>query len=36
MTHLTVYEGADDGAETEWGDQVPDADYAAPPVRPAR
>ena len=23
MTHLTIYEAADDGAETEWGDQVP-------------
>ena len=36
MTHVTVYEAADDGAETEWGDQVPDADYTAPPAGPAR
>ena len=31
MTHLTVYEAADDGAETDWGDQVPDAEYRAAP-----
>ena len=36
MTHVTVYEAADDGSETEWGDQVADADYTAPPVRHAR
>ena len=32
MTHLTVYEAADDGAETEWGEQVPDEDYLATPA----
>ena len=31
MTHLTVYEAADDGAETEWGEHVPDAEYRAAP-----
>ena len=33
MTHLTVYEAADDGAETEWGEQVPDEAYLAPAAR---
>jgi quercetin dioxygenase-like cupin family protein len=31
MTHLTVYEAADDGGETEWGEPVPDAEYRAAP-----
>jgi quercetin dioxygenase-like cupin family protein len=33
MTHITVYEAADDGSETEWGSQVTDAEYLAAPVR---
>lgn len=33
MTHLTIYEADDDGAETEWGEQVPDATYLAPATR---
>ena len=33
MTHLAIWEAPDDGAETEWGDLVTDAEYAAPPVR---
>lgn len=32
MTHFTIYEAAADGAETEWGDQVTDADYHAEPA----
>jgi quercetin dioxygenase-like cupin family protein len=28
MTHITMYEAADDGSETEWGDQVTDQEYA--------
>ena len=31
MTHLTVYEAADDGTETSWGEFAPDAEYAAEP-----
>ena len=31
MTHITMYEAADDGAETEWGDHVTDAEYRAQP-----
>jgi quercetin dioxygenase-like cupin family protein len=30
LTHFTVYEAADDGEETTWGDQVTDAEYAGP------
>ena len=31
MTHLAIWEAPDDGvAETEWGEQVDDAEYAAP------
>ena len=29
MTHLTIYEAAGDGRETEWGDLVTDAEYGA-------
>jgi hypothetical protein len=29
MTHITVYEAADDGSETVWGSQVTDAEYLA-------
>jgi quercetin dioxygenase-like cupin family protein len=32
MTHFTVYEAADDGAETEWGDPVSDEVYARQPA----
>jgi quercetin dioxygenase-like cupin family protein len=35
MSHFTVYEAADDGSETEWGDQDTDAEYLAQPD-PAR
>jgi quercetin dioxygenase-like cupin family protein len=31
MTHLTIYEADDDGAETDWGEQVSDAEYLADP-----
>ena len=31
MTHLTIYEAADDGAETEWAEHVPDDAYRAAP-----
>ena len=34
MTHITIYEAADDGAETEWGAQVTDMEYMAQPRRP--
>ena len=36
MTHLTIYEAADDGAETAWGEHVPDAAYRAVPRADAR
>lgn len=29
MTHLAIWEAAEDGPETEWGDQVTDAEYGA-------
>jgi quercetin dioxygenase-like cupin family protein len=35
MTHITIYEAADDGSESEWGAQVTDAEYLAPSRRPA-
>jgi len=31
MTHLTVYEAADDGTESSWGEFASDAEYAAAP-----
>ena len=31
MTHLTVYEAADDGGEAEWGDHVSDEEYLRTP-----
>lgn len=31
MTHLTIYEAPAEGPETEWGEQIPDADYLATP-----
>lgn len=30
MTHIAIYEAADDGSETEWGSQVTDDEYLAP------
>jgi quercetin dioxygenase-like cupin family protein len=30
MTHFTVYEAVAEGPETEWGEQVGDAEYLAP------
>jgi quercetin dioxygenase-like cupin family protein len=35
MTHLAIFEAAADGAETEWGEQVIDADYRTEPARRA-
>lgn len=35
MTHLTVYEATDDGAEADWGEQVTDAEYRAQPSKTA-
>ena len=32
MTHLTLYEAADDGSETDWGELVTDAEYARRPM----
>ena len=32
MTHLTIYEAPAEGPETEWGEQIPDADYLATPT----
>ena len=32
MTHLAIFEAAADGAESEWGDQVSDAEYRAEPA----
>ena len=31
MTHLTVYEAAEDGSETDWGEPVGDLEYRAQP-----
>ena len=36
MTHLTIYEVPEDGRESEWGDQVADAEYLATPANVAR
>ncbi len=33
MTHLAIFEASADGAESEWGDQVSDAEYRAEPAR---
>jgi quercetin dioxygenase-like cupin family protein len=32
LTHLTIYEAADDGSETEWGDKVSDEEYGRLPA----
>ncbi len=35
MTHLAIWEAPAEGAESEWGEQVSDAEYLAePPQRP--
>ena len=34
MTHLAMWEAAEEGAETAWADHVSDAEYLAPPTRP--
>jgi quercetin dioxygenase-like cupin family protein len=34
MTHLAMWEAPASGTETEWGDQVTDADYHATPATP--
>ena len=31
MTHLTIFEAPAEGPETEWGEQIADADYLATP-----
>jgi quercetin dioxygenase-like cupin family protein len=36
MTHMTIYEAADDGSESEWGALVTDAEYLVGPRREAR
>jgi quercetin dioxygenase-like cupin family protein len=36
MTHLAIFEAAADGAESEWGEQVTDAEYRAEPAEGAR
>jgi quercetin dioxygenase-like cupin family protein len=34
MTHLAMWEAPAEGPETEWGDQVTEAEYSAPASRP--
>jgi quercetin dioxygenase-like cupin family protein len=36
MTHLTIYEAAEKGPESEWGDHVGDAEYLATPANGAQ
>jgi quercetin dioxygenase-like cupin family protein len=36
MTHLALFEAGDDGAETAWGEQVPDEAFLAQPDRGSR
>jgi quercetin dioxygenase-like cupin family protein len=36
MSHLTIYEAPENGPESEWGDQVADAEYLATPANEAR
>jgi quercetin dioxygenase-like cupin family protein len=37
MTHLAIWEApADGGPETEWGEQVSEAEYLAQPMEPTR
>jgi quercetin dioxygenase-like cupin family protein len=33
MTHLAIFEASADGTESEWGAQVPEADYRAEPAK---
>jgi quercetin dioxygenase-like cupin family protein len=35
MTHLAIFEAAADGTESEWGDQVAEAEYRAKPAERA-
>jgi quercetin dioxygenase-like cupin family protein len=35
MTHLAISEAPAEGRESEWGEQVSDAEYLADPTRPA-
>ena len=36
MTHLAILEAPAEGPESEWGDQVTDAEYGAPATEPPR
>lgn len=36
MSHLAMWEAPAEGAETEWGQQVTDAEYLRPPVHQPR
>jgi quercetin dioxygenase-like cupin family protein len=36
MTHLAIWEAPAAGPESEWGEQVPDAEYLAPAREPTR
>jgi hypothetical protein len=36
MTHLAIWEAPADGPESEFGDQVADAEYMAAPTEPSR
>ena len=35
MTHLAIWEAPAAGAESEWGEQISDAEYHAPVTRPS-
>jgi len=35
MTHLAIFEAAADGTESEWGEQVGEAEYRVEPAEPA-
>jgi quercetin dioxygenase-like cupin family protein len=36
MSHLAIWEAPAEGAESEWGEQVTDADYLAEAAKPTR
>jgi hypothetical protein len=36
MAHLAIFEASAEGAESEWGEQVSDAEYRAEPAERAR
>jgi quercetin dioxygenase-like cupin family protein len=36
MTHLAIFEASADGAESEWAEQVAEADYRAEPAERLR